>query len=239
MSTGRGRFALPALCLIGFCLFAALGVWQLERRAWKLDLIERVERRIHAAPVPPPPPERWDRVAPREIEYRRVALRGWYRHEAETLVDALTERGPGFWVLTPLRTDNGTFLVNRGFVPREKRDPDARRAGQVTGEVAVTGLVRLSEPGGRFLRPNRPAEDRWYSRDVGRIAERRGLARVAPFFIDADEAPNPGGHPLGGLTIVRFRNTHLIYALTWFGLAFLCLFGLVVALRPGHSREQT
>ncbi len=231
MTARRGRWLLPALCLLGVCLFAALGVWQVERRAWKLDLIERVERRLAAASVDLPPRSTWHELAARDIEYRRVSARGRFLHERETLVEALTERGAGFWVVTPLRTAQGTVLVNRGFVPPELRRPEARAAGQVEGEVAVTGLIRLSEPRGRFLRANHPAGERWYSRDVAATAARRRLSSVAPFFVDADEASNPGGYPVGGLTVVRFRNTHLIYALTWFALAGLSAFGLILTLR--------
>ena len=95
----------------------------------------------------------------------------------------------------------------------------SRAAGDLSGPVSVTGFLRISEPGGGFLRSNDPAGGRWYSRDVAAIAEAEGLAKVAPYFIDADTTPNPGGLPVGGLTVVSFRNSHLVYALTWFALA--------------------
>ena len=231
---GKRRFLL-ALCLVGTLLFSALGVWQVERRSWKLALVERVNARINAVPAPPPPRGEWASLRPEEIEYRRVRVRGTFLHDRETLVDALTERGPGRWVVTPLQTGEGILLVNRGFVPPERRAPATRAAGLVEGPVTVTGLLRLSEPNGRFLRPNQPAQDRWFSRDVAAIAARRGVPGVAPFFIDADAAPNPGGLPHGGLTVVQFRNTHLIYALTWFGLASLCIAGIVLLLRSPRS----
>ncbi|MET0271314.1 MAG: SURF1 family cytochrome oxidase biogenesis protein, partial [Sphingomonas sp.] len=68
-------------------------------------------------------------------------------------------------------------------------------------------------------------------RDVRAIARARRVGPVAPFFVDADAAPNPGGWPVGGLTVVAFRNSHLVYALTWFALAGLSLFGAVLTLR--------
>ena len=216
--------------------FATLGVWQVERRAWKLDLIARVEARIHAPPVPLPDPERWAVLDTRGEEYRRVTATGVLLHDRETLVQALTERGAGFWVLTPLRTAQGVLLVNRGFVPPERRDPASRAAGQAKGPVTVTGLLRRNEPGGAFLRSNHPAAGRWYSRDVAAIAAARGLGKVAPFFVDADATPNPGGYPIGGLTVVRFRNTHLVYALTWFALAALSAFGAFLLLRKPGTR---
>jgi len=226
----RARRRLLAGLLLLAIAFAALGVWQVERRAWKLDLIARVDRRLQAAPEPLPPPAAWRRIGP-EDGYRRIRTRGVFLHGAETLVQAVTERGAGFWVLTPLRTSVGTVLVNRGFVPPERRSPATRASGQTAGQVIVIGLLRLSEPGGGFLRSNAPAENRWYSRDVAAIARARGLTGTAPFFLDADSGANPGGWPVGGLTVVRFRNTHLIYALTWFALAALATGGAALLWR--------
>ncbi|HEY4250983.1 MAG TPA: SURF1 family protein [Roseomonas sp.] len=213
--TGRrvraALLALPALAGIGG--FCALGVWQIERRAWKHALIAQVEARIHAAPVAAP------EAAGAEDAYRHVRVTGHFLNRRETLVQAVTDRGRGFWVVTPLVTEDGrTILVNRGFVPPARRAPDSRAEGRPTGVATVTGLLRPTEPGGGFLRSNDPGADRWYSRDVDAIAAARGLI-AAPYFIDADATPNAGGWPIGGLTVVRFRDSHLIYALTWFALA--------------------
>lgn len=229
-SEGRRSSLLPALCLFAFVLFTALGVWQIERRAWKLDLIARVDARLRASPITLPPATHWPALGRSDAEYLRVTTHGRFDHESETRVGALTERGAGCWVITPLHTAGGTILVNRGFVPGDRANAGTRDAGR-HADVAVTGLVRPSEVGGRFLRWNRPAEDRWFSRDVAAIARKRGLGPVAPFFIDADATPNPGGYPVGGLTVVHFRNAHLIYALTWFALAILSLVGLVLVRR--------
>jgi surfeit locus 1 family protein len=216
--------ALGTLLLLAFIAFCALGVWQLERRAWKLDLIARVDSRVHAAPVPAPAKADWPRVNAADDEYRRVQLRGHFLHDRESLVQALSERGAGFWVLTPLvQPDRTIVLVNRGFVTPALRDRSARAAHEPIGEVDVVGLLRLSEPGGGFLRRNDPASNRWYSRDVEAIAAARSLGAVgpvAPYFVDAVAQPGASAdQPEGGLTVVQFRNTHLSYALTWFAMA--------------------
>ena len=236
MRSARPSPVLLTLGLLGVALLIALGVWQIERRAWKLALIDRVEQRMHAAPVAPPPPSAWPAVTAASDEYRRVTLRGSFRNADETLVQAVTADGPGFWVLTPLRAVDGTtVLVNRGFVPPDRRDTATRRDGEPQGPISVTGLLRVSEPKGGFLRSNDPAAGRWYSRDVAAIAAVHGLSNVAPFFVDADATPNPGGYPAGGLTIVRFPNNHLIYALTWFALA-LMLAGALLRVARGRGR---
>jgi len=226
----RGLSAAAAL-LAAACLLA-LGVWQLERRVWKQELVAAVDARLKAAPVAVPGPGSWPALDARRDAYRRVRATGRFRHEKETLVQAVTVRGRGFWVLTPLVTPRFTLLVNRGFIPPDRRDPASRRDGNPDGPVTVTGFLRISEPGGGFLRSNRPADNLWYSRDVEAIAAARGLERVAPYFVDADASSNAGGYPVGGLTIVVFRDHHLLYALTWFALAGLALLFAWRILKP-------
>ena len=239
---GRRLGALAAGLLL-FGGFTALGVWQLQRLAWKQDLIARVEARTHAPPAPAPAPATWPAITAKADEYRRVRLTGIFENDKETLVQAVTEAGPGFWVLTPLRTDAGwEVLVNRGFTPQPLAAQAARGAGLIGGRTTVAGLLRLSEPHGGFLHANQPAAGRWYSRDVAAIARARGLAQAAPYFIDADATPNAGGWPRGGMTVVRFRNSHLAYALTWFGMAaMVALWGawpLVAARRRAASGAE-
>jgi len=224
--------------VLGIVVLSALGVWQVERRTWKLALIDRVDQRIHAAPVPAPGPDAWPAINRDDDEYRRVKISGRFANDRETLIDATTERGMGFWVMTPLITPDGfTVLVNRGFVPVDRRDSATRAAGQIEGETTVSGLVRMTEPKGTLLRANDPAAGRWYSRDIAAIAKARDLNRVAPYFIDADATANPGGLPVGGLTVVSFYNHHLLYALTWFALALMLAVALGRVVRDRYLRK--
>lgn len=234
--TAAKRPALAALltaAALAFGGFVALGVWQLERRDWKHALIERVEQRAHAAPVAPPGPDEWPQVSVARDEYRRVRIAGTWLHDAEALVQASTELGAGWWVLTPLRQADGTtVLVNRGFVPPQRRDRSTRASGNPPGEVSVIGLLRISEPGGGFLRRNEPAAERWYSRDVAAIAAARRLERVAPYFVDAERGPTADADAaVAGLTVLAFRDNHLVYALTWFALAAMVVGAAVLLVR--------
>ena len=228
------RILVVTIFLTLFAGFMALGIWQVQRLGWKLALIERVETRIHDAPVDTPAP---DVTITRDThEYLRVKAAGRFRYDAEVTVKAVTDLGGGWWVLTPLETDRGfTVLVNRGFVPSEMRA--AVPAGPSTG--TVVGLLRISEPGGGFLRENDPAAGNWYSRDVAAIATAKGL-RTAPYFIDAQTIEGVGAEafPRAGLTVVRFANSHLVYALTWFGLAAGSLVGMVLVLRERRRKEM-
>ena len=215
------RCAVALVALFVFAGFVALGTWQLQRRTWKLALIDRIELRVNAAPVAPPGAARWPALNAASDEYRRVRVEGRFLDEAPVLVQAVTELGAGFWVLAPLRSADGSLVVvNRGFVPPEGR----KRLAAPAGPASVTGLLRISEPGGGFLRRNDPAAGRWYSRDVAAIAAARGWRGVAPYFVDADAdaAPRVGPDaPVGGLTVLTFNNPHAVYALTWYTLALM------------------
>lgn len=235
---------LMALLLLAALLFIgllALGGWQVQRLAWKQALIARVGLQLKAPPVPAPGPSDWPGLDRAADEYRRVQVTGLFDHSRETLVRASTVLGSGFWVLTPLRTSTGFWLiVNRGFIPSEQRNHRAER--EEKGEQVVSGLLRISEPGGTLLQPNDAAAERWYSRDVAAIALAKGLGlagtattaietavvkgapTTAPYFVDAalpdepDRAPTPTW-PRAGLTVLNFHNNHVVYALTWFVLA--------------------
>jgi len=236
--SGSGRqVLLLALAMLLAAGFVGLGIWQFERLAWKLDLIARVEARVSAPATAPPGPDAWAEVNAEADEYRHVSAAGHFLNDREALVQAVTEQGPGYWVVTPFVADSGfTILINRGFVPSDRRERSTRLAGNIEGHATVKGLLRLSEPGGGFLHANDPAHGRWYSRDVAAIAKEDGLDKAAPYFIDADATPNAGGLPLGGLTVTHFPNPHLAYALTWFALAALLV--AAVGYIAWRSRRQ-
>ncbi|WP_237440505.1 SURF1 family protein [Alcanivorax sp. DP30] len=223
-------FLFLLLAAVAFAGFMALGVWQVKRLAWKEDLIARVDARVHAEPVAAPVQRGWPEVSEATHEYLHVLVRGEYRADAVSLVAAATEEGQGYWVMAPLQQEDGSWVyINQGFVPQAQRE--AAQSGTFTpeGVLTVTGLLRLGHPGGGVLRDNVPAENRWYSRDVEAMAATQGLSPVAPYFIDASATQAP--LPVGGLTVIRFPNNHLVYAITWFALALGVVLAVVLVFR--------
>ncbi|MBC2884615.1 SURF1 family protein [Ochrobactrum sp. CM-21-5] len=216
---------------IALVILLSLGTWQVERLIWKEALIASTQKRIHE---PPLPLTEMEKIYAQEgtVEYRPVMVSGTFMHQGERHFLATHQGAAGYYVYTPLMLEDGRFvLVNRGFVPYEKKDPATRTEGQLDGPVTVTGLARdpLSEKPSSLVPDNDIAKNIFYWKDWAAMAESADLPNldeVVPFFIDADTKANPGGFPIGGVTIIDFPNNHLQYAVTWYGLA-LALAGVV------------
>jgi surfeit locus 1 family protein len=224
-------FMVPTLLLL-----LGLGAWQIQRLEWKEGLI--AERRAATSAAPVPLPQSLQQA--RGMEFRHVFADGVFLNNKEIYLYAAPHAGEiGFDVLTPLARANGDVVfVNRGFVPAGLRDPAKRAAGEIAGPVRVEGLLRLP-PAGKpnwFVPNNDPRRNRWFWVDLPAMAAADGLKRVAPFYVDADATPNPGGWPQGGLTRVSLPNHHLQYALTWFSLAAALLVIYVLYHRNTGAR---
>ncbi|MCY3828920.1 MAG: SURF1 family protein [Rhodospirillaceae bacterium] len=210
--------ALPAVVLT-----FGLGVWQVQRLAWKEGLIAERTARI-ALPVLSGLPAAF---APDKHLFRRARFAGVFLHDREMYRPARSRRRGeiGVQVVTPLRLDGGgTILVNRGWVPDLRRNPETRRDGLVAGRVALVGVLRTPARAGWFVPDNDPAANAWFRLDLGQMAQHAGLAAVRPYYAEL-VADAPGGWPRGGQTRVTVRNAHLEYAITWFSLG---LIGIVV-----------
>lgn len=229
-------FAAAALAIL-----LALGTWQVNRLQWKLDLIERVESRVDAPPVPMPGPSDWPGLTDEAWDYRPVTVTGRFLPGELYYYLALSAPrgplgGPGYLVYQPFATvDGAVVMVNRGFVPDGRRLPEARPGSAAPeGEVTLTGLWRRDERGNMMtLAPD--LEDRiWFVRDAREMAAALGVAGapVAPFTIDlAAGFTPPAGLPQAGETIVSFTNNHLQYAVTWYGLAAVLIAVTAIFLR--------
>ncbi len=244
------RLVLPGIAaLVAFAVLCGLGLWQVQRLGWKTALIARVEAQLRQPPLAAPGPAEWPTLDLAAAEYRPVSVRGRFRHdlEAHAFIAISAPKGPlggsGFLVLTPFETVDGWLvIVNRGFVPQNRKDPATRPEGQVEGEARVTGLLRSPQGSNPFTPADNFADNVWFTRDPAAIGAHFGLPadRLAPYIIDAGYDPDlPGGMPQGGETIVTFPNSHLNYAITWFGLA-LGLVGVFFAyarsvLRRGRT----
>jgi surfeit locus 1 family protein len=219
---------IPAVAV--FAALIALGTWQLQRKAWKEELIATLNERLAAPPGALPAPATWPALKRDDAEYRRVAFSAIFDDDKEALVYAAASAfrpdvsGPGYWVFTPARlADGGVVMINRGFVPQDRADPATRLGGHVTGPIAITGTLRWPDARSFFAPSDEPAHNLWFLRDPAAIAAAKGLKDAAPFYVEQEAPVPPGGLPQPGKLEVRLRNEHLQYAVTWYGLALVLM----------------
>lgn len=218
------QILLVVLALVALGVLLMLGTWQVERLQWKNNLVATIDERIQSEPRPLSDLE--TRLATTgDVEYWPVTVAGEFRYEGERHFFATHDGQSGYFVYTPLELDDGRFLlVNRGFVPFDRKDPATREEGQASGWMTINGLARdrLTEKPSFLVPENDPAGNVFYWKDIDAMAATSGVGSPSdylPFFVDANDAPNPGGLPVGGVTIVSLSNNHLQYAVTWYGLA--------------------
>ena len=222
---GRGGAALLViLALAAFAVLIGLGTWQVQRLHWKEGLIATIEARVASAPRPLAEIEALA-AGGGDVDYWPVSLSGTFRHEGERHFFATHKGQSGYFVHTPLALDDGRLvLVNRGFVPFDRKDPVTRMEGQIAGHREVTGLARdpVAEKPNSLMPDNDPVKNVFYWKDLGVMAASSGVGAPGdylPFFVDAGDAANPGGLPVGAVTLIVLPNSHLQYAVTWYGLA--------------------
>ena len=235
----KGMLVPSTAALAALVVLLGLGTWQLQRKAWKEVLIVTLDRRLNDAPIALPPPDEWTGMTPENSEFTRVRLRVEFFKAGDALVytsgSAIRDdvKGAGSFVFSLARLPGGQqVVVNRGFVP-------SRAYPEAAGPQDIVGAVRWREPPSWFVSDHDAAGDIWMVRDPTGMAQFKGWGAVAPFYIE-QEAPVPlGGLPHPAPLKVQFRNDHLQYAITWYGLAaVLVVMFAIWAVRRRHEDES-
>lgn len=225
-SGNRARLSAGVLIVLAcaFFILMALGTWQVYRLQWKEGLLADIDARTMAQPVTLAEMEQ--RFAEGAgVEYWPVEVTGTFHHAGERHFFSTWKGQSGFNVYTPLMLDDGRVVfINRGFVPYDRKDAATRADGQIAGPVEIAGLARdpLREKPSFIVPENEPGKNVFYWKDIAAMSATADLPKgseIVPFFVDAGGAPNPGGLPVGGVTLIDLPNNHLQYAVTWYGLA--------------------
>jgi surfeit locus 1 family protein len=238
-----GVIEATAFTLAGVAILIGLGIWQLDRKVWKENLIATVTERLERAPEALPAPAGWARLTAAADEYRHVTFPAEFLAGQEALVYTAGSafrpdvQGAGYWVFAPARLAGGSIvLVDRGFVPAERKDAATRALGAPQGVVDIVGVMRWPEARGMFTPADEPQNNVWYLRDSTAIAAAKKWDTAAPFYVEQEAPVPPGGLPKPGKLTVTLPDNHLQYAITWFGLA-LGLAGVYVVWLAGRLRR--
>ena len=223
----RSWLGLLVPALLAFSFLIGLGIWQIQRKAWKEGLIAALTERLAVPPQALPPAKAWPQLNAADDEYRRVDVPRHIRQCATRRWCLLRQpafrpdvSGPGYWVFTPARLADGSMvMVNRGFVPDGRQDPKSRPGGQLSGPVDIVGAMRWPDTRHWFTPNDDPAHNLWFARDPAAIAAAKDIGPVAPFYVEQETPVPPGGLPQPGKLVVSLPDNHLQYAMTWFGLA--------------------
>jgi surfeit locus 1 family protein len=239
---GGGVIEATVFAVVGVAILVGLGIWQLDRKVWKENLIATVTAQLARAPEDLPPRERWPQLVPNGNEYTLVKFPAEFLEGQEALVYSAGSafrpdvQGPGYWVFSPARLADGSIvLVDRGFVPADRSDPASRAQGVPHGFIDIIGVMRWPEARGMFTPADDPKTNVWYLRDPQAIAAAKKWDTAAPFYVEQEAPVPPGGLPKPGKLSVSLPDNHLQYAITWFGLA-LGLAGVYVTWLSGRLR---
>lgn len=207
------RLVVPLLFgLVGAGILISLGVWQLQRLAWKEAVLAQIDARIADAPVglPDAPDAARDRYLP-------VTVAGIFEDiELHVLVGA-KDMGAGYRVITPFVTEAGRrVMVDRGFIDLDAKDtPRPAQAARVEGNLHWPDEVDGYTPAPDAARAI------WFARDVPAMAQ--ALETEPVLLIARGEEPRvPGITPLP-VDSAAIPNDHLQYVVTWFSLAAIWL----------------
>jgi cytochrome oxidase assembly protein ShyY1 len=223
---GPGVVATTLVVLVCQGILSSLGVWQLHRKVWKENLIAAMTTRLDAPPEPLPPSSQWGKLSQAEDEFRRVTFDAQFVPGRDALVytpgSALRSdiKGPGYFVFAPARlADGSVIVVDRGFIPADRKDAPAPNGSAASEPLQVTGVLRWPEERSVFTPASDSKSNVWFLRDPNAMSEQNRWGATAPFYVDQEGPVPPGGLPKPGKLEVRLRDDHLQYAITWFGLA--------------------
>jgi len=212
--------------LAGLGVLLGLGVWQMQRLAWKQQILDTIEARVHAEPMPlPANPD------PGRDKYTPVRLTGQIAPGELHVLTSTRNLGPGYRVIAPYETEDGRrILIDRGYIRTGAKD-SPRASGQAT---LVGNLHWPDETDGYTPTADRVANI-WYARDVTEMA----LALdTLPIMVVMNTAPVNGSAiiPLP-VDTASISNDHLQYAITWFSLA--CIWAVMTASFLWRSRAKS
>ncbi len=201
------RYLAPLIIgVVGFAVLISLGIWQVQRLAWKEGVLTDIDTRIAADPVPVP-----TEPDPEDDRYLPVVAEGLLTGEELRVLASVKRQGAVHRFISVLETPGGRILVDRGIAPVAV-EPDL-----ATGPLTVTGNLHWPDEVDSFTPDPDLAQGLWFARDVPAMAAQLNTQPV--LIVARQTSPtSPDITPLP-VSTEGIPNDHLEYAITWFSLS--------------------
>ena len=187
----------------------SLGFWQIYRLNWKLELIEQIENSLKNDPV--------ELTIIEKKNYLRIKTSGEIDFDKQIYLYNLNDAGkPGFEVINPIKIGDENYLMNRGWIPFEKKDlPEINLVDQ----NQIVGTIMLQTKPSTFKPENDIEKNYWFTlnrEDISKFTGRNFSEYV--IYLNGDyKIPKPR------VITAKISNNHKKYAITWFSMAISIL----------------
>ena len=211
----RNKLLFSIFVFFFISIFIALGSWQLVRLNWKNELLNKIDVSLKKEPV--------DLMTNVPEDYLKIKTSGVIDFDKQIYLYSLNEKGsPGFNVVNPIIINNKNFLLNRGWIPFNKKNT---KEINIFDHKTILGTLKKQTKASRFKPVNDVKDNYWFTLDRNDVFKYTNK-NFSPFIIylnDNLELPKPR------IITVNIPNSHKKYAITWFSLALsIFLFYLYV-----------
>ena len=201
----KNKLSFSIFVYLFILVFLALGTWQIIRLNWKLDLINSIDQSLKSDPV--------EFNGSNPINFKKIKFEGILDNSKIIYLYSLNEKGePGFDIVNPVSINNKSYLINRGWVPR-----DLKYKKYVSNESKFEGVLKLKSKFNYFKPDNDVNKNYWFTLKDEDLLTYTGK-EFSPFIIN-NISKQEGIYPKSKQIGANISNNHLKYALTWFSLA--------------------
>ena len=206
----RNKLLFSIFVFFFISIFIALGTWQIVRLNWKLELLNKIDVSLKKEPV--------DLMTNVPEDYLKIKTSGVIDFDKQIYLYSLNEKGsPGFNVVNPITINNKNFLLNRGWIPFNKKNT---KEINIFDHKTILGTLKKQTKASRFKPVNDVKDNYWFTLDRNDVFKYTNK-NFSPFIIYLNnnlELPKPK------IITVNIPNSHKKYAITWFSLAFSIFF---------------
>jgi len=187
----------------------SLGFWQIYRLNWKLELIEQIENSLKNDPV--------EITSIEKKNYLRIKTSGEIDFDKQIYLYNLNDAGkPGFEVINPIKIGDENYLINRGWIPFEKKDSTEIN---LVDQNQIVGTLMLQTKASSFKPQNDIEKNYWFTLDREDILKftGRNFSEYVIYLNGEYKFPKPR------VITAKISNNHKKYAITWFSMAISIL----------------